>query len=126
WIHKIDREHRHDARGHSISQSRGKVPMTGHRLRSAGRVAATIIPWVVLSPSVAGALEPQQVDQHFQIDPVTDTVLTGGGLGFDALLGLILSTGEIKANVPPTGNDKSMLLPIDRLAVDQRIDPNAS
>ena len=100
--------------------------MTGHRLPSARRVAATIIPLVVLLPSVAGALEPQQVDQHFAIDPITDTVLTGGGLGFDALLGLILSTGEIKANAPPTGSDKSMLLPIDRLAVDQTIDPNAS
>jgi membrane-associated phospholipid phosphatase len=60
--------------------------------------------------------------QHFTIDPVVDGVLIAGGAGFSSLLGLILSTGEIQP-VAPGSPDK--LLSIDRIAVTQKIDPNA-
>ena len=60
--------------------------------------------------------------EHFTIDPVVDGVLTVGGAGFSTMLGLILSTGEIR---PVTPGDPNNLLPIDRVAVTQKIDPHA-
>ena len=50
-------------------------------------------------------------------------MLIAGGIGFTELLGLVLSTGEIRP-VPPGDQDK--LLSIDRVAVTQTIDPNAN
>jgi undecaprenyl-diphosphatase len=64
-----------------------------------------------------------QGGQHFELDPVTDSILITVGFGFAGLLGLVLSTGEIK---PPPPGDPASLLPIDRIAVTQRIDPNAN
>jgi hypothetical protein len=61
--------------------------------------------------------------EHFTIDPVVDGVLIAGGIGFTELLGLVLSTGEIRP-VPP--GDWHKLLSIDRGAVTQTIDPNAN
>jgi undecaprenyl-diphosphatase len=70
------------------------------------------------------AATPRLADnQHFTIDPVVDGLLVIGGAGFDELLSLILSTGEIKPQRP---GDPSVLLPIDRWAVTQKIDPNAA
>jgi undecaprenyl-diphosphatase len=61
--------------------------------------------------------------QHFQIDPVADGVLIGGGAGFAGLLSLVLQTGEIQATSPgPISN----LLWIDRGAVSQTTDPHAA
>jgi undecaprenyl-diphosphatase len=66
------------------------------------------------------ALEP---GQHFVVDPVVDGVLIAGGAGFSGLLSLVLGTGEIRATPPgPT----SSLLSLDRGAVTQHLDPNAS
>ena len=62
--------------------------------------------------------------EHFTIDPVVDGVLVAGGITFSELLGLILSTGEIKPT-PLDVNDKDKLLSIDKVAVNQTIDPNA-
>jgi undecaprenyl-diphosphatase len=77
-----------------------------------------------LWPSTARAADPtKQVDQHFVINPVADIVLTGAGAGFSTLLSAILSTGEIVPSAP--GNPQN-LLGIDRVAVTQTIDPNAS
>jgi undecaprenyl-diphosphatase len=76
-----------------------------------------------LSPSVAHADPPREPGQHFTIDPVADGVITATGLGFAGLLGLVLSTGEIKPTAPPS--DYSNLLSIDRGAVTQTVDPNA-
>jgi membrane-associated phospholipid phosphatase len=59
---------------------------------------------------------------HFTIDPVVDGVLVAGGITFSELLGLILSTGEIRPTQP---GDPNVLLSIDRGAVTQTIDPNA-
>ncbi|HEX8792410.1 MAG TPA: phosphatase PAP2 family protein, partial [Polyangiaceae bacterium] len=61
--------------------------------------------------------------QHFVVDPVLDGVVIVGGAGFSALLGLVLSSGEITANPPAS---TSNLLSWDRGAVTQTIDPNAS
>jgi undecaprenyl-diphosphatase len=91
--------------------------------------AAVILGALALASRVAWADPPPPpsptplgVGQHFQIDPVTDGVLTVGGAGFAALLGLVLGTGEIQATPPgPTSN----LLPFDRGAVTQTIDSSA-
>lgn len=61
--------------------------------------------------------------QHFTLDPVSDGVLTVAGFGFAGLLGAILGTGEIK---PPAPVETVTLLPIDRSAITQTIDPHAS
>jgi membrane-associated phospholipid phosphatase len=91
-----------------------------------GRPIAAVIALSVaaLSPSIAHAADPvKQLDQHFTIDPVTDIVLSGASAGASALLELILSTGEI---VPQAHGPTSNLLSIDRIAVTQTFDPNAS
>lgn len=60
--------------------------------------------------------------QHFVADPVSDGVLIASGFGFSGLLGLVLSTGEIRPTAPgPASN----LVSFDRTAVTQTIDPNA-
>jgi membrane-associated phospholipid phosphatase len=70
-------------------------------------------------PPAAPVLEP---GQHFVIDPVMDGMFTIGGGSLAALLGLVLSSGEIRPTQPgPTSN----LLPIDRGTVTQTIDPHA-
>jgi undecaprenyl-diphosphatase len=51
-------------------------------------------------------------------------VLTAGGFGFAFLLGAVLGTGEIAPPAPAVG--ASSLLPIDRDAITQKIDPKAS
>ncbi len=85
---------------------------------------AALFTLIALSPSTARAADPtKQVDQHFVINPVADIVLTGAGAGFSTLLSAILSTGEI---LPTKPGDAQNLLGIDRIAVTQTIDPNAS
>ena len=71
-----------------------------------------------------GAIPHLGEGQHFTIDPVVDGVLIAGGATFSELLGLILSTGEIKPT-PLQPGDADKLLSIDRVAVTQNIDPNA-
>jgi undecaprenyl-diphosphatase len=89
--------------------------------RGFGAVTAAV---ATLTTSLAGAQEPgKQADQHFTIDPVADIVLTGASVGAAGLTELILSTGEI---VPQFPSKSVTLLPIDRGAVTQTIDPNAS
>jgi undecaprenyl-diphosphatase len=91
--------------------------------------AAVLLGAIVLASRSASADPPAgpapsalASGQHFQIDPVADGVLTLGGAGFAALLGLVLSTGEIQATTPgPTSN----LLSFDRGAVTQTIDSSA-
>ena len=60
--------------------------------------------------------------QHFTVDPVVDGVLITTGFVFSEILGMVLSTGEIKPSLPGS-TDK--LLGIDRVAVTQSIDPHA-
>jgi undecaprenyl-diphosphatase len=90
----------------------------------------TVLTW--LAPRRAQAADPLlEPGQHFTIDPVADVVLTASSAGAAALTDLILSTGEIVPNPPPLvpgtmKPDSSKLLPFDRIAVTQSIDPNAS
>jgi membrane-associated phospholipid phosphatase len=86
---------------------------------------ATPLALVLLARSARADDPPRLLDQHFTIDPVTDITLTGGGAAFSALLGLILSTGEIKPS-PVQPGDQNKLLGIDRIAVTQTIDPHAA
>jgi undecaprenyl-diphosphatase len=80
----------------------------------------------LLVPGVSRADDPPRAaDQHFTIDPVADITLTGASAGFSILLSAILSTGEIRPS-PLQPGDGSKLLGIDRLAITQSIDPNAS
>jgi membrane-associated phospholipid phosphatase len=93
---------------------------------------ACIVACTALASSAARAGDPPwQDDQHFRIDPVSDIVLTASGAGAAGLLELILGTGEIRPIPPPAlgANGKPTvdnLLPFDRTAVTQTIDPNAS
>jgi membrane-associated phospholipid phosphatase len=73
-----------------------------------------------IPPPSNGGLEK---GQHFTLDPVSDGALTAFGFGFSLLLGFTLGTGEIKP--PQISVSSSSLLPIDRTAVNQKIDPNA-
>jgi hypothetical protein len=100
------------------------VRSRGASLGCVGGLAAAL--GVFCLPTVARAdPSPSQLQQgqHFAVDPVSDGVITATGLGFAGLLGLVLSTGEIRP-VTPTA-DSSVLLPIDRGAVTQTIEPNA-
>lgn len=79
------------------------------------------------TPPVPGASRypALQEGQHFTIDPVADGVLIGAGGGFAVVLTLILGTGEIRPQTPTPGAANNLLW-IDRIAVTQTIDPNAS
>jgi membrane-associated phospholipid phosphatase len=82
---------------------------------------------VLFAAAAAHADEPPltphfEESQHFTIDPVTDGVLVTTGFVFSEILGMVLSTGEIRPNLPGS-TDK--LLGIDRGAVTQSIDPHA-
>lgn len=90
------------------------------RLRAAGGLVLL----ATLTPTPAKADPPRAADQHFTIDPVADITLSAMGGGVSLLLSEILSTGEIKPS-PLTAGDENNLLPIDRAAVNQTIDPNA-
>jgi membrane-associated phospholipid phosphatase len=71
----------------------------------------------------AEAQEPPRADdQHFKVDPVTDGTLIVAGAGLTGLEELILSTGEI---IPQRPGSTSQLLSFDRIAVTQKVDPNA-
>ncbi len=79
------------------------------------------------SPSavpLSSSAVPLEEGQHFTLDPVADGALTAAGFGFSLLLGAVLGTGEIKPPLPSVPT--SSLLPFDRIAVTQTIDPNAS
>jgi membrane-associated phospholipid phosphatase len=85
--------------------------------------AAPSAPARLASP-VELILPPLEEGQHFALDPVADGALTAAGLGFAFLLGEVLSTGEIKPPLPSVS--ASSLLPIDRIAITQTIDPHAA
>jgi membrane-associated phospholipid phosphatase len=106
-------------------KSGSSCPHRGRRPSVGCAAGLSLLASVVLASGSARADEPPphlSESQHFTVDPVVDGVLIVGGAGFSEILGLILSTGEIKP-VPP-GNPNN-LLSIDRVAVTQTIDPHA-
>jgi hypothetical protein len=70
----------------------------------------------------ARADDPEADRGHLTVDPVADGAVIATGAGFSTLLGLVISTGEIQ---PLKAGSESALLGIDRIAVTQKIDPNA-
>ncbi len=62
----------------------------------------------------------------FDSDPVADGAIISVSLGGAAILELINSTGEVRPQQVPQNFDRSKLLGIDRGAISQTIDKNAS
>jgi membrane-associated phospholipid phosphatase len=97
-----------------------------HGASRARRRAVSVIAVLAVAslPRAAHAEPALEAGQHFQVDPVSDGVLTGASVGFSTLLGLILSTGEIQPT-PISPGAENQLLGIDRIAVTQQVDPHA-
>lgn len=62
----------------------------------------------------------------FDVDPVADGAVVAVSLGFAGVLDLINSTGEIRPQQIAPNFDRSKLIGIDRGAISQTTDPNAS
>ena len=84
------------------------------------------------SPARRQTLVPHPIEEEpaggikFTADPVGDGAILSMALGFSAISELIISTGEIRPQqIDPTFQSSS-LLGIDRGAISQKIDPNAS
>ena len=101
----------------------------------AGKAPATetheeVLP--VKDPERRVSLEPKAaeplVDPHvtFDVDPVADGAIVAVSLGFAGVLDLINSTGEVRPQQIAPNFDRSKLISIDRGAVSQTPDPNAS
>ena len=92
-------------------------------------LVSIVLAGTILAQATAGmaqeTVEPPHLDpsQHFTIDPVVDGLLIVGGAGFSEVLGMILSTGEIKPSLPGSPDN---LLSIDRVAINQTPDPHAN
>lgn len=71
--------------------------------------------------------EPPADDRaRLSIDPIGDGALVIGATAFAGLLELVNSTGEIRPQQIAPGFERSQLLAIDRIALSQTIDDNAS
>jgi membrane-associated phospholipid phosphatase len=103
---------------------------TAARIRAVA--AALVLPVLAASRPVVAQEVQEDVppaprlpqNEHFTIDPVVDGLLVAGGITFSEILGLILSTGEIKPTQLQPG-DADKLSSIDHVAVTQTINPNA-
>jgi undecaprenyl-diphosphatase len=81
-----------------------------------------------LWPSLARAGDPAapaQPDPKFVMDPVADLTFTLAMTGAAVLTDVIISTGEIAPQHASPERAK-LVLSIDRIAIDQNFDPNAS
>ncbi len=72
------------------------------------------------------AVPPPPGRTKFDSDPIADGAIIGVALGFAGILDLINSTGEVRPQQISPNFDRNKLLGIDRGAVSQTIDPNAS
>ena len=79
---------------------------------------------VSLEPKAAEPRAPGRVT--FDVDPVADGALIAVSLGFAGVLDLINSTGEIRPQQISPTFDRNSLIAIDRAAISQKPDPNAS
>jgi membrane-associated phospholipid phosphatase len=84
------------------------------------------------SPARRKTLVPHPLEEEpvggikFTADPIGDGAILSMALGFSAISELILSTGEIRPQQIDSTFQSSSLLGIDRGAISQKIDPNAS
>ena len=69
---------------------------------------------------------PPAVKTRFDADPILDGAIIGVALGTTGILGLIIGTGEIRPQQVPQSFDRNNLLGIDRGALSQTVDTNAS
>lgn len=74
-------------------------------------------------PTKAPPPHPNAKPYTFQVDPIADVAIIGLALGFAGLDEAIISTGELRPQRPV---DTSKLLTIDKGAVSQKFDKNAS
>jgi undecaprenyl-diphosphatase len=89
-----------------------------------------IVPVFFLSLATAAADEPEvdapRAAPILEAEPIRDGAIISISLGFAGLLELINSTGEVHPQqISPTFSNDD-LLPLDRFAVTQTLDPNAS
>lgn len=76
-------------------------------------------------PTTALADDAPPTKPLFSVSPVTDTAVIAVSTGFAGLLDLIMTTGEVRPQqISPTFQTEH-LLGIDRVAVNQHVDPNA-
>jgi undecaprenyl-diphosphatase len=86
----------------------------------------------VKDPERRGSIEPKAAEPRpegrvtFDVDPVADGAIVAVSLGFAGVLDLINSTGEVRPQQIAPNFDRSKLISIDRGAVSQTPDPNAS
>lgn len=101
----------------AVAQNAAPVPTPTANTRAAPATASAP------AATMPAASDPQKKQPtRFSADPVTDGALIGIGVGFAAILELIVSTGEIKPQQP---GDTSALLAIDRGAATQTPSPTA-
>lgn len=91
-------------------------------MRPRARISLVLVASLFLA-TPAAADEP---GQRFTADPVADTGIVALGLTFGVLSSSILGTGEIRPQQISPGFDAKSLLGIDRGAIRQSIDSNAS
>jgi membrane-associated phospholipid phosphatase len=83
--------------------------------------AVMVFPAMARGDTPAPPVKPTD-GEYFTIDPVSDGVVIGVGVGFSQILGAVLGTGEIRPTLP---GDPKILLGIDRIAVTQKVDSHA-
>jgi undecaprenyl-diphosphatase len=100
-----------------------------------GKAPATATSEEVLppkDPERKTSVEPKAAEPRAEgrvtldVDPVGDGAIIAVSLGFAGLLDLINSTGEIRPQQIAANFDRSKLIGIDRGAISQSVDPNAS
>jgi membrane-associated phospholipid phosphatase len=122
-----------------MNRSQSHHPLRRRTLRSLAPLSASLLfalPAHAQEPepstSPLAPLAPRRVVEAppgrttFDVDPVVDGAIVSVTFGFAGILDLVNSTGEIRPQqISPTFNEHD-LLGIDRNAVSQTIDPNAS
>lgn len=83
------------------------------------------------APERASSFEPKvaqpspQRRATFQSDPIADGAILAVALGSAGILGILKDTGEIRPQQIAPNFDRTQLIALDRLAVEQKFDSNA-
>lgn len=113
-------------KGARAQQPPAPAPAAGDAAAEAKAVTPATDParQTTLVPQAAVPKTPGRV--RFDADPIADGGIIAVSLGFAGVLDLIISTGELRPQQIPSTFQESQLLGIDRGAVSQTVDPNAS